>query len=104
MDLYLYSGDMKVRTKTRNIIYKRMLHTYLQAVANKEYLFGLCYHLYDAIETTHHSYIRNGFHILSLFPELTKHKPEKIHVYWFPVEDSAIRIKILKQAIEETKE
>ena len=43
----------------------------------------------------------NPYENMKAYPEIHKHKQN--NGFWFPIEDIKTRIKILKQAIEETK-
>lgn len=91
----------KFTKEERHLIYKKALK-----VIDKQ-LF-LCSALFYAIKKTHGIEIAiyySPYGNLDRFPEILKHKPKKESLTdpWWPLSNEKIRIKVLEQAIEETR-
>jgi hypothetical protein len=114
---------MESSTLTKEIkhaIYVDALKSYIESI-KKFHNFGLCAEIRDVLKI----FIVNGlvekdlmedndegipewvdpYLSLDAFPEIQKHKPEITYdkVFWFSLDETKKRIKIFKQAIEETK-
>lgn len=100
---------MKCPTKkVRNVIYKEALKLYLQDVNTVNYPSGLCHYIITVIYAKRYNFRkwysnRTTSNLFYLFPEIDKHRPLRLCIFWFPLDDTKTRIQILEQAIKETE-
>ena len=101
-----------MKTERRHEIYVNALEHYKQVVIDHEktgqedyWLTGLCY----SIEETTNYNEPNAYTCMEKYPEIpeiAKHLPEGKSLngngYWYPLGETAIRIMILEEAINET--
>lgn len=87
----------------RNTIYKEALFQYRFAL-HKDIYIGICAALFKALQ---HLGEVNGkpdpFDFIEEYPEIAKYKPERNCLFWFPVYETEMRIKILEEAIQATE-
>lgn len=100
---------MKKRTylskSLRNKIYREALRYYMKEVTEARSFsgtpwIGLCFSLWEASKSFDISI--NPYNEIHRFQEIYRHKPSNTSEYWWPQADTGVRIRVLKQAIEET--
>ncbi len=91
--------------KVRHEIYVRALKQYKELCkTNKQ--FGLCCSIDQAaIDLDYMGNTFNPYHFMQNYPEIFKYKPAILSVtgYWWPIDNTAVRVQILREAIEATK-
>ena len=89
---------------TRNKIYRKALSYYRYHIKKYYNKAGLCYAMKTAIIKLKLDAPYPYYHIYE-YPEVLMHKPESIDnsvSYWWDVNDTEIRINVLKDAIKKT--
>lgn len=98
---------MKKLTKAqRHNVYTEALKLFL-VKCNYGNNIGLCDVLSNALDKLKYNQAfcvpYDPFECPEDFPEIIKHKPETaLIVFWWDIEDTEVRIRVLKQAIQET--
>ena len=90
--------------------YRIVTIVYFCSIYKRETLSGLCYSL-NYCDANYDGKLLDAYHDLRkpleecVLKEIVKHRPpnQYSNAYWFTVENTEIRIAILKMAIEETK-
>jgi hypothetical protein len=97
-----------IDVKTRNLIYKEALQKYKDELEFEgSQCLGMCYAIWHIPSKNLLPPSSEINTLIDLFPEISKHRPQNHfmhHSFWFPNEDTEIRIKIFEQAIKETEE
>jgi hypothetical protein len=93
---------MTISKQTRHRLYKTALKLYLDLIMEHTY-YGLCYMLFNNKDKFTETKNTDAYEDMSPFPEIAKYEPEEFYGYWWELKDTEIRIKVLNEAINETK-
>lgn len=91
----------KLTKEQRHKIYVKALRLYKMATEHPGNIYSLCFAINDVVG--HNRLDRNAIVSPKQYPEIYKHRPTEYDLFWWPIENTEIRIKVLEQAIEETK-
>jgi len=88
---------MKLTKEVRHKIYVKALRKYVDLAEHTDVRVGLCGLM---------AYINGGYAAITDFPEIMRNKPQYEDIgedaYWWDVNDTATRIRVLQNAVELT--
>lgn len=87
----------------RHKIYKSALTVYLYAREVQNLNIGLCFALNQAVKEFKDAEEVDVYVTTNMFPEIHKYCPDEIGGYWWDTNDKEIRVKVLTEAINDTK-
>jgi hypothetical protein len=98
--------------KLRKQIYEKALYAFQSTLGQTSRACGMCYYIDKVLEAylKAHNICKMDVNwydhnAITLCPEIMKHKPKYNNsAYWFKMQNSYIREKILEQAIEEVND